>query len=60
MVEVLRMRKCKFGYCTVNCKSPKRCADFKVSIGCSLAITEEEYQKRISGSNIVSVNFNNK
>lgn len=46
------MRKCKFGYCTVNCKSPKQCADFK-AIGCGLAITEDEYNKRKSGGNII-------
>lgn len=50
------MRKCKFGLCTVNCKTPKQCADFKVT-GCGLAITQEQYYKKTYGNNVIFVDF---
>lgn len=53
------MKKCKFGRCTDNCKNPSMCAQVKkfVGYGCSLAITEQEYQRRKSGGNIIYGKF---
>jgi hypothetical protein len=47
-MEKVKMKKCKYGRCTVNTKSSKVCGDFKKAMGlriCGLAISEEQYQK---------------